>query len=370
LETLLEENLLTCNLVIMPYPPAASFLPADVLLSLRQHAAEAEQLAELHPTQLHIMYSNGWLNMFVPKQLGGLGYTLPQAVRTEESLAYADGSTAWVVTLCSGAAWFTGFMEPSLVSDVFSSNKVCFAGSGAPDGTAEITENGFEVSGRWKYASGAKHATLFTANCIIQKEGNTLYNTDGTPQVRAFAFKKEEVTLHATWKSIGMIATGSHSFEVAKQVVPFNRQFIIAPHSAILKDAVYQYPFLALAEVTLAANYAGMAARFLELTEEIVAARLQDKTEKWQQTLDRHRSQFYEVLDRSWQICNTNTVIPDNILQQISDTSFALYKTSLMLVDDLYPLAGLIAANADSEINRVWRNIHTASQHTLFARHW
>jgi hypothetical protein len=34
-------------------------------------------------------------------------------------------------------------------------------------------------------------------------------------------------------------------------------------------------------------------------------------------------------------------------------------------VDTLYPYCGLVAASADSDINRVWRDFHTASQHAL-----
>jgi hypothetical protein len=34
-------------------------------------------------------------------------------------------------------------------------------------------------------------------------------------------------------------------------------------------------------------------------------------------------------------------------------------------VDALYPYCGLVAASADSAINRVWRDFHTASQHAL-----
>jgi hypothetical protein len=54
------------------------------------------------------------------------------------------------------------------------------------------------------------------------------------------------------------------------------------------------------------------------------------------------------------------------MLQKVSEASQALAKQSLLVVDHLYPHSGLIAADQNQEINRVWRNIHTASQHRLF----
>ena len=87
--------------------------------TIRNAAAEAEQLHELHNDQLNIIYRQGWFKMFVPKEYGGLGLSIPEVLRIEECLSWADGSTAWVVTLCSGAAWVAGFLPPSILNEVF-----------------------------------------------------------------------------------------------------------------------------------------------------------------------------------------------------------------------------------------------------------
>jgi hypothetical protein len=70
------------------------------------------------------------------------------------------------VTLCSGANWFIGFLQPGIAATLFSSENVCFAGSGRASGIAKmINDDEFEISGSWQYATGAAHATAFTANC-------------------------------------------------------------------------------------------------------------------------------------------------------------------------------------------------------------
>ena len=119
------------------------YLPERILSELRSLAPAAEAMQQLHPRQLEIIYEHNWFKMFVPIGLNGSGLTLPGILRREEALAWADGSTAWVVTLCSGAGWFAGFLDKDLSAKLFSDPKVCLAGSGAATGTAEILEGGF-----------------------------------------------------------------------------------------------------------------------------------------------------------------------------------------------------------------------------------
>src|SRR5687768_16798292 len=90
-------------------------IPHGYIDCIRQHAAEAELLGDLHPDQMDLIHEKRWLKMFIPTEYGGLGWSLPQVLKVEEALSWADGSTGWVVTLCGGAGWFTGFIEPSLV---------------------------------------------------------------------------------------------------------------------------------------------------------------------------------------------------------------------------------------------------------------
>src|SRR5687768_4836528 len=207
----------------------ASHLDLESLSRLRNNAFEAENKGELHEAQLNEIYLHNWFKMFMPKSMGGLGYSLPEVLRTEEALAWADGSTAWVVTLCSGAGWFVGFLNPEVAREVFADDNVCFAGSGAITGTANRTNDFYELSGYWKYATGAHHATVFTVNCIVKENGQPLYNEDKTPLVYSFLLKRNEVTIHDTWHCMGMVATGSHAIEVKSLRVPLNRSFIIDP---------------------------------------------------------------------------------------------------------------------------------------------
>lgn len=352
-------------------------ISAELATILRSTARGAELLGRLHPEQLFVIYQQNWFNLFVPQSLGGLQLTLPQALQTEEAIAWADGSAAWVVTLCSGANFFAGYLPPPTAEAFFENPKVCLAGSGRPSGTARITPGGYTINGFWHYATGAPHATAFTANCLVEDEaGQPVNNADGSPLMYAFIFKRDEVIVHTDWHTTGMIATGSNSFQVNNLFVPASRSFTITAATAVLPNPVYQYPFLQFAQATLSVNIAGMAQRFTELCEAIFADRNNSawaasaqfayhKLHQAQQQVQQARAAFYNAVNLSWAACDNNRVVDDELLQAVSSTSHHLVQTSLQAVDTLYPFCGLAAADTRTEINRVWRNLHTASQHTL-----
>ncbi|MES1219604.1 MAG: acyl-CoA dehydrogenase [Bacteroidota bacterium] len=331
-------------------------LSGETVNNIRSFAHEAEILGRLHPEQLDIIYSEKWFNLFVPEKYGGLQLSLPGGLRIEEALAWADGSVGWTVTLCSGANNFIGFLDEKISKELFSDPRVCFAGSGHPSGIAKENEDGFEITGRWKYATGAPHATIFTAVCK---------DVPG-----AFWFYRDEVIIQEDWSVTGMIATASHSFEVNKLTVPRNRQFFIEPESATLAGAIYQYPFLQFAETTLAVNISGMAIRFLELAEEILEQKGTGKNIliASNESLTEARKIFYGAVEHSWDLLMTTGNQKQVLFDNVSNLSRELASISLQAVDEIYPYCGLVAANPTTEINRVWRNLHTASQHSLLLK--
>ena len=351
--------------------PALQLLPEHVAI-IRNDAAVAESEGKLQPAQLDVIYQQQWFKMLVPKQYGGLELSLPDEVRLIEAISWADGSMGWAVTLCTGAGWFGGFLDAELSKKIFACRDVCLAGSGAPNGTAILDGEGYKISGTWKYASGALHATHFTANCIM-------HSPDGKAEVRPFIFDKKDVAVLPAWNYTGMIATGSHSFEVKDVHVGHDRCFKIDPAFALVPTPLYQYPFHQLAEATLAVNISGMAIHFIDLCREVFAekkrvkaltinqqAELDEVLENAITELNAIRPGFYSTLYQSWlDYLGDALLTRQENLQRVSDASRKLAKVSIKMVDELYPYCGLIGASKGSEINRVWRDIHTASQHAL-----
>jgi alkylation response protein AidB-like acyl-CoA dehydrogenase len=350
-------------------------LEKDWVETIRRYAPEAEKLGKLHPVQLALVYKQQWFNLLAPAVYGGLQTSLPELIKTEEALSWADGSLGWVVTLCCGAGWFGGFIDPAIAKQIYSDKEACLAGSGAPTGTATITGDGFTITGSWKYASGVHHATYITVNCNI-KDGNNnpVLNDDGTPLILPFVLDRKDVQLLSGWKYIGMIATGSDAYSVENLYVDKNRCFKIEPGAAVIDSPLYTYPFLQLAEATLAANISGIAVHFIDLCVPAFANKatnirrvneanvlvMDEALQSATTLLNQARAALFAAVEASW-VSPTD----EDLLKTVSSTSRVLAKISRECVDELYPYCGLLAASPDTEINRVWRDLHTASQHAL-----
>lgn len=344
--------------------PFTNLIAPEAVEMIRDTAAEAEQANQLHPAQLELIWRNNWFNLFVPKASGGLELSLPDALRLEEALAWTDGSFGWTVTLCSGANFFIGFLEPGIAAELFNNPKVCFSGSGAATGTAELKADGYHIAGHWKYATGAPHATVFTCVCNLKENGTVIKDGNGNTATAAFWFHDSEVKQQHDWNMMGMRATASLSFEAGPMVVPTSRRFAIDPAYAVLPQAVYRFPFLQFAEATLCVNFTGMAMRFLELYFQH-AAEPDKMVIKLQQELLQARDIFYEKIENAWDELNGKAHIPETLLTEISNRSRTLYGVCGKLMHTVYPAMGMHAADSTTEANRIWRNFFTASQHKL-----
>lgn len=339
-------------------------------------ASGADTAGTMGPLQQALMHRRGWLRMLAPRSAGGFELALPQVVRLEEKLAASDGSIGWTVTLCAGAGWFAGFLPPALAREIIGTPRVCVAGSGGPTGHADIDGDGFRLTGRWDYASGAPFATHFTLNAILRAHGQVLLDDAGAPRIRAFIVPAAEVEVVPSWRSIGLRATASHSYRIDNRWVHADHGFQIDAAHATADGPLYRFPFLSLAYVTLAANAAGMAGHFLELAAPCIARRKQPITgiplmeapgvaqrlHAARSDFDAARTTFYRLLEAAWELVLAGGT-PD--AQPLHAASLHWVAVSRKAVDELYPFCGLYAASGDTAINRVWRDFHTATQHTL-----
>jgi hypothetical protein len=343
-----------------------------------KHAAASEKLGQLSPEWLDAIYQEKWFKLFVPKELNGLGLSLTEALGVEEKLACLDGSLGWTVTLCAGAGWFVGFMEEKLREEIFADPNACLAGSGFVGGKADLIDGKYVVTGSWTYASGALHASHLTANCEILENGQPLLDKKGKPVVKAFVLKKDEVEILDGWNYMGMIATGSHAFRAENLLIPSNRIFEILPDKTTLADPVYRYPFLQFAEATLAVNILGITLHLTELIEDSFWRRhthrnydkrhlsfFEKLLKKKKENLEKLKCEFYDAVNESCKQLGSYGEVDKPLLHRISRLSRKLTQACRESNGALYPFAGLEAAKTHTELNRVWRDFNTVSQHSL-----
>ncbi|OYX27968.1 MAG: acyl-CoA dehydrogenase [Flavobacteriales bacterium 32-35-8] len=303
-------------------------------------------------------------NLWVPKAYNGLESSLTEGLKTLQALAKTDGSLGWTVTLCSGANYFIGNLQPETANHMFLNTKetVIFGGSGGIFGVAEQQGNDYIISGEWRYATGAPYLSHFTLNAKIIAGGKPVWNADGTPLIYSFVIPKEEVTIIEDWDTMGLKATATHSFKVNSVVVSSKQAFVY--NRFYLPQTIFKIPFMVFADLTLWVNYLGMAEHFLEEAATILEPTI---VEPFALLLSKTNQQLYTFAEHIALLTTSDTVITDAYMETIHKTASASVKDLSQAILNLYPLLGVKACSQQHPLNRIFRDYFTATQHHIFS---
>jgi len=339
---------------------------------------EARRNAEMNegrltPALLDYIYEAKLFKLFVPEELNGLMLPLPEALRVFEQASRVDGSFGWLVTIGSGGGFFSATLPPAQARELFSGANAVVAGSGHANGVARPVDGGYVVSGRWQYCSGSTFASLFTANCRIDR------GDGGEIEVRSFAFLPEQVGIIPDWNSFGLKGTDSHSIEVKDAFVPAERTFSIMsePNYA---DPIFRYPFAAFAQTSFAAACLGICGHFLEEAREFV----EGKKEAWASSakpgraeglerligetearLDAGADEFYGTVGRTWDAFAKSGEMPEADQAEVGRLCQRLASDVLAYAHAIFRPLGMAVLMEDHPINRIWRDLQTVSQHSM-----
>lgn len=174
--------------------------------------------------------------------------------------------------------------------------------------------------------------------------------------------------------------TASHSFSLQDVLVDVKQCFEINAAKSTRSDLRYQYPFMPFAELTLLANFIGMYKRFLDLIEKLFV--LKSKASNWEQAASKAAFGMLDELQQDYTIRKdailhlaahswdnlSNGIDNTTIYAQIATQSRDFVSSILTNIVKLYPQAGILGAAVDQEINIIFRNIFTASQHKLLQK--
>lgn len=349
------------------------------IATIRDAQAKGIQARQLVPEQLALIYKKNWFNIWVPKEYKGLDLSLLEGFRLLRNLSYWDGGFAWTVTLCSGANMFAGFINPELAKNTFSNPKVCFGGSGRAGGKAIFDGEKYHLSGVWKYATGAPHLTHFSLNAFIYDGDIQRVNELNEPVIYSFYVQREHVLIHYDWDTFGLECTASHSFSLDNVAIESVYAFELKPSQRQVENTLYKIPFMTFAELTLLPNYLGMYKRFLDLVEKYFFDKAKDpfwsekysktrfrQVDSYQQKAEKYEQEAERLIQQLWDqvTVDAENICPE-LLAEIASASRRMVREIRKTVTVLFPLVGISGAQKDNELNIVFRNIFTATQHSL-----
>lgn len=348
-------------------------IDAHITETVRRHAERMERNGALCPEVLELIHDRGMFKLFVPKELGGRMLGLPEALHIFEDAAWADGSFGWLVQIGSGAGFFATVMEPDAVRQLFTHRNFYIAGSDRPMGTARRVQGGYKITGTWPFASGASHASLFTATCRIASDDAD----DG--KLRAFAFLPEQVEIDEDWNAFGLKATGSHTIHVADAFVPDAYRFDVAAPHFHFDHPVYHYPFQPFATANIASTAIGIARHFFEAARVHIDRKQSSWMEKTPERYDRVnrllaeqeakflrvREDFYSAVELSWHSHLEGSPLEASHLDAVTGRSKAVAQAGIDGAQSVYRHLGMDVIMENHPLNRIYRDLHVATQHGL-----
>jgi len=324
----------------------------------------SEVLADIYEAKL--------FKLFVPVELNGLMLPLPEALRVFAEASEMDGSFGWLVTIGSGGGFFSATLPPEEARKLFAPANAVVAGSGLPSGVAHPVEGGYRVRGQWKYCSGSTFASLYTANCRIDRGSET--------EIRSFAFLPDQVRIVRDWNSFGLKGTDSHSMAVDDAFVPEERTFSIMSQPNY-DDPIFRYPFQPFAQTSFAAVCLGICRHFLTEAGLFVASKRGEwegaKPGRAEETdhaiarqeakLEAEAAKFYETVERTWAAFIAAGEMKESDQAEVGAVCRQLSGSVLAYAHAIFPLLGMAVLMEDHPINRIWRDLHTVTQHAAIA---
>ncbi|TAJ18759.1 MAG: hypothetical protein EPO65_08270 [Dehalococcoidia bacterium] len=356
------------EVVLMPAADLASRLAAieASASTVRSHIENAETEARWPAPVLELLLEQRLFRLWLPRNAGGDELDLMDSLTLMEAASRVDGSYGWTVMIGSGGGLFGAIIEAPTAREMLSPREAVIAGSGAPRGRADIVEGGYRASGRWRYASGAAHATWFTANCVLHRDGAPVLDAAGAPVIRAMSFPPADVTIHRTWDVSGMRATGSEDFSVQDAFVPARRTFSVSGDAHHEAGPLYRFPFASITQAGVAAVALGIAAHAVEAyaalgrsADATVHARFGEAVAG----LVLARAGWWEVTRDAWGIVDGG-----NDLDAVGQARVILACThaareAAAVVDVLHDIGGMAAMSDSGALGRCWRDVHAVTQH-------
>lgn len=345
--------------------------------SLREQARDSDRRQQLPERVVQTLVGLGLFRLWIPQAYDGLESPLVPTLSLYETAARIDGSIGWAVMIGAGGGLFAAYLDPAAASEIFAPSDALIAGSGAPAGRAERIEQGYRVTGRWRYASGAHYATTFTANCQVTRDGRPVLDASGQPLIRAMAFTRSQVTVVPNWNTTGMRGTGSHDFEVHEVLVPQQRTFSVFTDAPREAGTLYRLPFGVLTELPVTAVAIGIARHALDA---FAALARYKKTHGGEHSLAEDpsvqiqyaqsharwyvaRASLYALAEQAWEIALGADPLGARELGEITACCTVCIAELETAVGSLARLAGMRAISDDDAFARAWRDLQTLAAH-------
>ncbi len=329
----------------------------------------------------------GLFRMVVPLEFGGAAIDLRTFVEVIETVARGNSAAAWDLAASSVATLFALGLPPDGLAGVYAkSPDVIFAGTATIDrdaAKAMAGEDGYRVTGRWRFGSGCQDADWMISSAqVIEADGSPRPGPTGDVEMRYFIFPRPEVQVLDTWRVIGMRGTGSHDWAVHDAFVPeaLSQKSTLVQGPNVprpWRGALYRVPLGSVTALHFSAVASGIARRAIDTLVELAKVKtphrapgllsdrvqVQDALARAEVALESARAYRDYAIDDVWTTLSAggSLTIEQRARIRLAGTNAA--ESAAKAVDLMYGAGGTTSIEEGHPLSRFFRDVHVIAQH-------
>jgi 3-hydroxy-9,10-secoandrosta-1,3,5(10)-triene-9,17-dione monooxygenase len=367
--------------------PAGSL--ADAVLphldDIRARARETDQARRPLQENIDLMRNLGIIRALVPRRYGGLEHDVFDWLQTLRVLSRADMSVGWFAGLASSHGFaltkFSERLQDEVWGQLGPDAIISTASAVAEGGTAQRVDGGYQLSGRWRFASGLPAADWVIALVKVPDE------TTGQEQPHWAFLPRADFSVDDTWHVAGMRGSGSHDLVVSDVFVPEHRLsdqpgVLFEPVNGVHKgNPLYDLPFAVIYPIAFAPVVLGGAEAVVELHTQqlqkrkaaltgvplvespLAQVRLAEATMRLRAVAVLQEDRWRQVAHR---VHTASTSDPEELLWwRVTDAYVG--RETMRIVEHIVDGAGASIYFETNPLQRFWRDMHSAGGHTWFS---
>lgn len=351
---------------------------AEALTPRIAAAGDAIERERRVPDWLHaVLIEEGFFRLLLPRSIEGAELDPSTFLEVIETIAKADGSTAWCLCQNNVCGLVAGWLSPVSAREVFGKPDAVLAWGPGP-ARAVAVAGGYRVTGNWSFASGGRHATWLGAHCpVVEADGTPRRDAAGVPEVRTLLWPAAATPLSDIWQVVGLRATASDAYTATDLFVP-DALTLLRDDAATRREAgpLYVMTTNALFAAGFAGVALGLARSLLDATTALArektprgaartlsqSALLQAEIATAEARLRGARAYLYATVGEVWSEVRRGLRLTLDQRMAIRLASSHALSEAVQVADIAYHAAGATAIFERQPFERRFRDIHTLAQ--------
>ncbi|MBL8329766.1 MAG: hypothetical protein JNJ71_13020 [Rubrivivax sp.] len=316
---------------------------------------------------------------WVPAVYGGRGGSVQDLFDAIETVAWYDGATAWIVMIGGTTALVSGFLPAEGARQIFGNPRTQAGGFANPLGRGRRVEGGLRVSGRWGWGSGTRHCNWILGGVAVSEDGEGAATRSSGMHTPLCFFPREAVTLHDNWHTLGLEGTASVDYEVHQCLVPDTHWVAFPMQQPVVQEPLYRFSTVGALAAGVAWVGIGMARRAIDelirlATVKVPAggarplaerAAIQSLLVECEAAWMSARLVLKEQTARCWEQAVREGELAPEARRLLRVAAINAVERSTRVVDLCYGAAGGSSIHDTSPLQRMFRDMHVATQHGI-----